>query len=75
MGMCEARVASSEAYNQLAVATTASLLLYQVTLDNEKVQLQLRQTIYPPSVDITAVSFRAARSVALNPISATRAHI
>ncbi|KAK1926221.1 quinon protein alcohol dehydrogenase-like superfamily [Papiliotrema laurentii] len=45
----------------LAVATTASLLLYQVTLDNEKVQLQLRQTIYPPSVDITAVSFRAAR--------------
>lgn len=44
----------------LAITTTTSLLLYRVTL-GEKVELNLKQTIYSPSLDITAVAFRAAR--------------
>jgi hypothetical protein len=53
---------------QLAVTTVSSLLLYRVTvIEGEKsessssLKLELRQTIYPPSIDISSVSFRAAR--------------
>ncbi|GFZ50719.1 hypothetical protein JCM24511_08477 [Saitozyma sp. JCM 24511] len=52
----------------LAITTVSSLLLYRVTAtEGEKsdstssLKLELRQTIYPPSIDISSVSFRAAR--------------
>jgi hypothetical protein len=52
----------------LAITTVSSLLLYRVTvavIEGEKsmssLRLELRQTIYPPSIDISSVSFRAAR--------------
>ena len=45
---------------QLAITTSASLSLYRVTKD-DKLRVDLRQTLYPPSIDINPVSFRAAR--------------
>ncbi|RXK39100.1 prolactin regulatory element-binding protein [Tremella mesenterica] len=44
----------------LAVTTDASLCIYHVNT-NDKVTLELKQTIYPPSLDISPVAFRAAR--------------
>lgn len=44
---------------QLAVVTTDSLFLYQFS--GEKLAAHLKQTIYPPSIDIAPVSFRSAR--------------
>jgi prolactin regulatory element-binding protein len=49
---------------QLAVTTTASLLLYHVVLDTP-IKLDLKQTIYPPTLDITPVAFRSVRYVFL----------
>lgn len=45
--------------DQLAVTTTDSLLLYE--LSGEPASAHLKQTIYPPSIDIVPVSFRSAK--------------
>ncbi|CAD6573257.1 MAG: hypothetical protein TREMPRED_000761, partial [Tremellales sp. Tagirdzhanova-0007] len=46
----------------LAITTTTMLRLYHVTADDQiKVKVKLKQTIYPPSLDISPVAFRAAR--------------
>jgi hypothetical protein len=40
----------------------SSLLLYRVIAGESKSpRLELKQTIYPPSLDISSVSFRSAR--------------
>ncbi|KAK4688290.1 prolactin regulatory element-binding protein, partial [Tremellales sp. Uapishka_1] len=44
----------------LAVTTTSAILLYHAT-DGDIVRLHLRQTIFPPTLDISPVVFRAAR--------------
>jgi prolactin regulatory element-binding protein len=47
------------AEDQLAITTTDSLLIYE--LSGEKLGAHLKQTIFPPSIDIVPVSFRSAR--------------
>lgn len=46
---------------KLAITTTTSLLLYHVVTSGGNPNLELKQTIYPPSIDIGKVIFRAAR--------------
>lgn len=41
---------------------TSAVLLYEIT-NGEKVSLSLKQTLYPPSLDIIPAAFRSARFV------------
>ncbi|KAI9635934.1 WD40-repeat-containing domain protein [Dioszegia hungarica] len=56
----------------LAITTTSSLFLYHLVGSGESSSLELKQTIYPPSIDITKVMFRAAR---FSPTSAAQPKI
>ncbi|KAK8845425.1 hypothetical protein IAR55_006138 [Kwoniella newhampshirensis] len=60
-----------------AVTTTTSLLLYHLAADSEKPslkpQMELKQTIFAPSLDITPVAFRSAR-FSRNPSSPIAIH-
>lgn len=44
----------------LSVATTIAIQLYKIE-QGEKLVADLKQTLFPPSLDIAAVSYRAAR--------------